>query len=79
MKDLTDKFQSVSERTLRNDLQTLISSSSIERFGAIQGPFSYYRFKNKALTESQNSGLNQIGNRTNAPSYGVTKDEMIAL
>jgi hypothetical protein len=42
MRDLALAFPEVSERTLRNDLQTLVSQHSIERFGS-QGPFSYYR------------------------------------
>jgi hypothetical protein len=45
MKDLTAKFPSVSERTLRNDLQILAAEGKIERFGAVQGPFSYFRAK----------------------------------
>jgi len=45
MKDLMAKFPSVSERTLRNDLQILVAEGKIERFGAVQGPFSYFRVK----------------------------------
>jgi len=45
MKDLMAKFPSVSERTLRNDLQILAAEGKIERFGAVQGPFSYFRVK----------------------------------
>ncbi len=56
MKDLIEKFPNVSERTLRNDLQTLVYCGSIERFGAVQGPFSYYRAKSKVFTEPSGGG-----------------------
>lgn len=42
MRDLTAKFPSVSERTLRNDLQVLVTGGFIERVG-IQGPTSSFR------------------------------------
>lgn len=42
MKDLIRGFSSVSERTLRNDLQILIGERAIERIGN-QGPNSYFR------------------------------------
>lgn len=42
MRDLANMFPAVSERTLRNDLQTLVNQRTIERFGS-QGPFSYFR------------------------------------
>jgi hypothetical protein len=79
MKDLVEKFPSVSERTLRNDLQTLVSSGHIERFGAIQGPFSYYRFKNKMLTETLINDFKPFDERTKSFPEGVTKGEIIAL
>lgn len=42
MRDLVIKFPQVSERTLRNDLQSLTDQSLIERVGS-QGPFSFFR------------------------------------
>jgi len=45
MKDLMNRFNNISERTLRNDLQVLAVEDKIERFGAVQGPFSYFRIK----------------------------------
>lgn len=41
MRDLTVKFPEVSERTLRNDLQTLNAEGLLERTG--KGPFSFFR------------------------------------
>lgn len=43
MRDLTARFQEVSERTLRNDLQALLAECLIERVGSTQGPFSSFR------------------------------------
>ncbi len=65
MKDLMAKFPSVSERTLRNDLQVLTTEDKIERFGAIQGPFSYFRAKSQ--------------NRPPELLETVTKNETISL
>lgn len=42
MRDLTGRFPEVSERTIRNDLQTLLSEGLIERIGN-KGPFSSFR------------------------------------
>lgn len=42
MRDLTARFLEVSERTLRNDLQNLISEGLVERVG-VSGPFSLFR------------------------------------
>jgi len=42
MRDLTARFPDVSERTLRNDLQTLVSEGLTERVGP-QGPFGSFR------------------------------------
>ena len=42
MRDLAARFPDVSERTLRNDLQNLVSDGLIERVGS-QGPFSSFR------------------------------------
>ncbi len=52
MKDLIRGFSSVSERTLRNDLQTLISERVIERIGS-QGPNSYF----KAISQVTRGGV----------------------
>lgn len=52
MKDLIRSFSSVSERTLRNDLQILISERVIERIGS-QGPNSYFR----VLSQVTRSGV----------------------
>jgi hypothetical protein len=41
MRDLTARFSDVSERTLRNDLQSLVQEGLIERVGS-QGPFSSF-------------------------------------
>jgi hypothetical protein len=79
MKDLIEKFPSVSERTLRNDLQTLISSSSIERFGAVQGPFSYYRVKGMIYTDVPRDGFGSFNDRPKPSSGGVTNGGVIAL
>jgi hypothetical protein len=80
MKDMIEKFPSVSERTLRNDLQALISNNSIERFGAIQGPFSYYRVKNKMFVDVSRDGFGSTSDGTvNSSSGGVTKRGIIAL
>lgn len=80
MKDMIERFPSVSERTLRNDLQALISSGSIERFGAIQGPFSYYRIKNRAFSEASTDGFKSTsGSSVDSSSGTVTKRGIIAL
>lgn len=50
MRDLLTKFPEVSERTLRNDLQILTAEDKIERFGTVQGPFSYFRAKPKQVS-----------------------------
>lgn len=42
MRDLIEKFPDVSERTLRNDVQTLIEVGLIERLGGKSGPNSYF-------------------------------------
>lgn len=42
MRDLTAKFSDVSERTLRNDLQSLMVEGLVERVGS-QGPLSSFR------------------------------------
>ncbi len=42
MRDLTERFADVSERTLRNDVQTLIEVGLIERLGGKSGPNSYF-------------------------------------
>ncbi|MFH1188370.1 MAG: hypothetical protein V1652_00815 [bacterium] len=47
MRDLMIIFPKVSERTLRNDLQTLVKQGAIERFGS-QGPYSYFRVVTKS-------------------------------
>ncbi len=52
MKDLIRGFSGVSERTLRNDLQILISERAIERIGS-QGPNSYFR----ALSQVTQGGV----------------------
>ncbi len=76
MKDLMERFPSVSERTLRNDLQTLISKGILERFGAVQGPFSYYRVKNNSRSEGiERAPVASAG----STSGGVTKSQIIAL
>ena len=44
LRDLQNIFPDVSERTIRYDLEKLVNSGSIERFGN-GGPSTYYRVK----------------------------------
>jgi len=59
MKDLVLKFPGTSERTLRSDVQRLITDGLIERLGGKSGPFSYFRALNAdgpASTSSRQGG-----------------------
>ncbi len=51
MRDLIEKFPNSSERTLRNDLQSLLAMGFIERLGE-GGPGTYYRYKMPILHAS---------------------------
>ena len=42
MRDLSEKFSDVSERTLRNDIQALIEVGLVERLGGRSGPNGYF-------------------------------------
>ncbi|MCL4405519.1 MAG: DeoR family transcriptional regulator [Patescibacteria group bacterium] len=73
MKDMLEHFPSVSERTIRNDLQTLVSGGFIERFGAVQGPFAYYRSRNTVFTKDQINGVGAA--RASDDLLSVTSNE----
>lgn len=63
MKDLVKEFPGVSERTLRNDIQKLISEKKIERLGGKSGPFSYFRVLSGSVIneESKEQGVEGSG------------------
>lgn len=79
MKDLVQRFPDSSERTIRNDLQALVSAGSLERFGALQGPFSYYRVKGKSIIESDRGTITSLDDMPKSLSKEVTKGQIIAL
>lgn len=60
MRELVQQFPQVSERTLRNDLQSLVSQSLVERVG-IQGPNSYFRVSGVAREHEKRDNVTQGG------------------
>jgi len=60
MRDLNEKFSDVSERTLRNDIQTLIEEGLVERLGGRSGPNSYFEVidTSKYSVDEDNGSLN---------------------